>query len=162
MKYESEAPALVKARPTLVVLRDTERSLRTKTLDTVTPILPAALADRLGEAAIVADTTLDTLAAIDLDTITEAELQPARIRMGLLFVGLGALSMVCLLLFLNTLHPQLSPAQQVIKYWHQYIWFVSIGVAGMFMLGRETLRPKVEVDSCHQEPQRFWHGDRLR
>jgi len=144
MKYEIDSPMIEKSRSGLVVLRDTERSLRTKTLDTIVPILPASLAERLGEVAIVADTTLDELAEIDLDSITEQELQPVRIRMGLFFTGLGALLMVCLLLFLNALHPQLCPRQQVLAYWHQYVWFVSMGVAGMFMLGREALRPKVD------------------
>ncbi|WP_219904706.1 hypothetical protein [Stenomitos frigidus] len=61
--------------------------------------------------------------------------------MGLIFTGFGALAMVLLLLYLSALHPELSPVQQMSQYWYQYIWFVGLGVAGLFMLGREAMRP---------------------
>ncbi len=125
----------------LVLLRDTERSLRAQLLRGLVPLLPVSLAIRLGEISLLADTTLMELATIDLDTITEAERQSARIQIGLLFVGSSALSLLFLLLFLSIRHPHLSPLQQVSRYWHPYIYLVGIGVAGMFMLGREALRP---------------------
>ena len=133
--------SMVLVKAPLVVLRDTERSLRGQLLRSLLPLLPASLATRLGKVSLLADTTLMELATIDLDTITEAERQTARIQMGLLFVGTSALSLFFLLLFLSIRHPHLSPLQQVSRYWHPYIYLVGIGVAGMFMLGREALRP---------------------
>jgi hypothetical protein len=47
---------------------------------------------------------------------------------------------VVLLLYLDTVHPELSTVQQIGKYWYQYVWFVCLGVAGMFLLGREAMR----------------------
>jgi hypothetical protein len=135
------------ARKPLVLLRDTERSLRRKTLNTIAPVLPESVALQLGEAAIVADESLNTLAKIDLDQITDAELRPVRIKVGLLFVGFGALAMVFLMLFLAVLHPELNSLQQAHDYWLQYVWLVSFGVAGMFMLGREAMRPDWEQRS---------------
>jgi hypothetical protein len=151
MKSEPETPPqafaqtpawvrLEKVKP-LVVLRNTERSLRRTTLDTVTPLLPAAIATTLEQASVIAEDSLDSLAAIDLDEITDAELRPARIQMGLLFVGFGALALAFLLLYLYALNPGLNPMEQVHNYWLPYIAFVNIGVAGMFMLGREAMRP---------------------
>jgi hypothetical protein len=151
MKLEPETPPqpfaqtqawvrLEKAKP-LVVLRDTERSLRLKTLETVIPLLPVTLSTTLEEASMVANDSLDRLAAIDLDEISDAELRPARIQMGLLFVGFGALALAFLLLYLYALTPGLNPVEQVRRYWFPYIAFVSMGVAGMFMLGREAMRP---------------------
>ena len=43
---------------------------------------------------------------------------------------------------LYTLHPELSTVEQIGKYWYEYIWFVSLGVAGMFILGREAMRSR--------------------
>ena len=130
----------------LVVLRDTERSLRQTAVEVLTPILPAPLAASLGEKSLVADESLDVLATIDLAAISDAELKPARIKMGLLFVGFGALAMALLLLYLDTLHPNLSTIEQIRQYWYQYIWFVSLGIAGMFMLGREAMRAAIAAD----------------
>ncbi len=134
------------ARKTLEILRDTERSLRLRTVDTLAPILPEPLLTRLDEASQLADESLDQLADVDLDQVSDAELQPARIQVGLGFIGVGALAMVVLLLYLYTLHPELSPIEQVRQYWHQYIWFVSLGVAGLFMLGRETMRGRITIE----------------
>jgi hypothetical protein len=143
---KSETPGQVAERKPLEILRDTERSLRQKTVGTLAPVLPEKLATNLGEASVVADESLEKLAAIDLEEISDGEMRPARIRMGLLFVGFGALMMVFLLLYLDASHPELSTVEQVRHHWYQYIWFVSIGVAGMFMLGREAMRPPVNFD----------------
>lgn len=55
-------------------------------------------------------------------------------------MGFGALTLAILTLYLYSLHPELSTTEQVRNYWHQYICLVSLGVAGMFMLGREAMR----------------------
>ncbi len=53
-----------------------------------------------------------------------------------------------LALFFTTLHPEMSASQQIGTFWGEYIWFVCLGVAGMFLLGREAMRPvnKPELD----------------
>lgn len=131
----------------LVLLRDTERSLRVKTLESLAPVLPHGIAENLGEVSIIADHSLDQLAKVDLNSITDRELRPVRIQMGLIFIGFGALTMAFLLLFLSTLYPQLSPIEQIYHFWYQYVWFVCLGVAGLFMVGREAMRPGFESDS---------------
>jgi hypothetical protein len=128
-------------RKPLELLRDTERTLRLKTIATLVPILPNRALDNLQDASDLADESLEVLADIDVNTITDTELKPARIQMGLVFIGFGALMVLFLLLYLNTLHPELKPIEQIKIYWHQYVWFVSLGIAGMFMLGREAMRP---------------------
>ncbi|MGI0484427.1 hypothetical protein ACN4EK_03255 [Pantanalinema rosaneae CENA516] len=125
----------------LVVLRNTERSWRLKTLETLTPLLPEPIADQLGDVSLVAEESLNELAEIDLEQISDLELQPLRIQIGLVFIGFGALAMMFLMLYLYTLHPQLSAIEQVQHYWYQYVWFVCLGVAGLFMVGREAMRP---------------------
>lgn len=128
-------------RNALELLRDTERTLRLKTVETIVPLLPFEVAMNLGEASQTADESLDQLAKIDTDTITDAELKPARIFVGLTFVGFGGLMMMFLLLYLYTLHPELSAIMQMHQYWYQYVWFVSLGVAGLAVLAREAMRP---------------------
>lgn len=156
MEFEPKASSRTVAQPPefaeptlrkpLVLLRDTERSLRRRTVDTLAPILPETVAMRLGEASVVADVSLEQLAEIDLDEIDDVEMRPARIKIGLMFVGFGALSIVFLLLYLYTLHPELNPIEQVQQHWYPYIGLVSLGVAGMFMLGREAMRPPLHED----------------
>ncbi|MBD2440120.1 hypothetical protein [Nostoc sp. FACHB-110] len=128
-------------RKPLELLRDTEALLRRPAVATLVPILPPQLSNRVQEASIVAEESLQELAEIDLDQISDWELQPARLRVGLSFVGFGALMILVLLLYLNTLHPELTTVEQIHQYWYQYVWFVCLGVAGMFVLGRETMRP---------------------
>jgi hypothetical protein len=134
----AESPVV---RKPLELLRDTEALLRRPTVAALTPILPVKWSQDLGKASLMAEDTLDELAKIDIDEITDFELRSARIQIGLSFVGFGALMLVILLLYLQTLHPELNPAQQVSNYWYEYIWFVNLGVAGMFILGREAMRP---------------------
>jgi hypothetical protein len=134
----AESPVV---RKPLELLRDTEALLRRPTVAALTPILPAKLSQDLGKASLMAEDTLQELAKIDVDEITDFELRTARIQIGLSFVGFGALMLVILLLYFQTLHPELNPAQQVASYWYEYIWFVNLGVAGMFILGREAMRP---------------------
>ncbi|QKQ75716.1 hypothetical protein [Nostoc sp. TCL240-02] len=128
-------------RKPLQVLRDTEALLRRPTVAILSPILPSKLSNKFQVTSSLADDSFKELAEIDLDTISDFELRPVRIRVGLSFVGFGALMILVLLLYLNTLHPELSTGEQIRQYWYQYVWFVSLGVAGMFMLGREAMRP---------------------
>jgi hypothetical protein len=127
-------------RKPLEILRNTEALLRRPTVATLVPILPIRLSNKLQIVSSVAEESWQTLSEIDLDSISDLELQTARIQVGLSFIGFGGLMTVVLLLYLNTLNPGLSPVAQIHKYWYQYIWFVCLGVAGMFMLGREAMR----------------------
>jgi hypothetical protein len=131
----------VTTRKPLQLLRDTEALLRRPTVATLSPILPPKLSNKFQATSSLADDSFQELAEIDLESISDFELQPVRIRVGLSFVGFGALMILVLLLYLNTLHPELSTGEQIRQYWYQYVWFVSLGVAGMFMLGREAMRP---------------------
>ncbi|MCS6813225.1 MAG: hypothetical protein NZ772_06600, partial [Cyanobacteria bacterium] len=74
-------------------------------------------------------------AEIDLKRIDDLALRPARIFVGLTFVGMSALMILLLLIYMGTLHPTLGHYS-----WYAYVWFVSLGVAGMVMLGREAMR----------------------
>jgi hypothetical protein len=132
---------LSQPRKPLELLRDTEALLRRPTVATLVPILPPKISSQLQVTSSLAEASLAELAQINLEEISDWELQPVRVRIGLTFVGFGALMIVLLLLYLNSLHPELSPVQQIHAYWYEYIWFVSFGVAGMFMLGREAMRP---------------------
>jgi len=129
------------ARKPLVLLRDAERSLRVKTVDAIVPLLPEKAATNLGEASLVADESLARLAEVDLDAITDEDLRPARMQVGMLFLGFGALTMTFLLMVELVLHSDWSVGEQVQHFWHQYIWFVGLGVSGLFMIGREAMRP---------------------
>ncbi|BAY07537.1 hypothetical protein [Calothrix sp. NIES-2098] len=129
------------ARKPLVLLRDTEALLRRPTVAKLVPILPPKLSNKLQTASSVAEESLKELAEIDLEEIGDFELRPARIRVGLSFVGFGALMILILLLHLKTLNLQFSTVEQIRQCWYQYVWFVCLGVAGMFILGREAMRP---------------------
>ncbi|MDZ8257431.1 hypothetical protein [Nostoc sp. ChiQUE01b] len=128
-------------RKPLELLRDTEALLRRPTVAKLSPILPPKLSNRFQATSSLADDSFKELAEIDLNTISDFELRPARILVGLSLVGFGALMILLLLLYLNTLHPKTSTVEQIGQYWYQYIWFVSLGVTGMFILGREAMRP---------------------
>ncbi|KAM3100889.1 hypothetical protein ACKFKF_10480 [Phormidesmis sp. 146-12] len=144
MSSQNPKERLEFAEPTpspLVRLRDTERSLRLKTVETIAPLLPSETAMNLGETSQAADEFLDELAKVDLDTITDAELKPARIMAGLTFTGFSGLMMMFLLVYLSNLHPELSAVAQIQAFWYQYVWFISLGVAGLAVLAREAMRP---------------------
>jgi hypothetical protein len=128
-------------RKPLELLRDTEALLRRPTVAAIVPILPSKLSKKLQLTSSLADDSLKELAKIELDNISDFELRSPRIFVGLSFVGFGALMILVLLLYLNTLHSELSTVEQIRQYWYQYIWFVSLGVTGMFILGRESMRP---------------------
>ncbi|AVH72140.1 hypothetical protein NLP_3611 [Nostoc sp. 'Lobaria pulmonaria (5183) cyanobiont'] len=152
MDFESKANASTPtdniefAQPTttrkpLELLRDTEALLRRPTVAKLSPILPPKLSNRFQSTSSLADDSFKELAEIDLNTISDFELRPARILVGLSLVGFGALMILLLLLYLNTLHPKTSTVEQIRQYWYQYIWFVCLGITGMFILGREAMRP---------------------
>ncbi|MBD2533646.1 hypothetical protein H6G97_30485 [Nostoc flagelliforme FACHB-838] len=128
-------------RKPLQLLRDTEALLRRPTVATLSPILPPKLSNRFQATSSLADDSFKKLAEIDLDSISDFELRPVRIFVGLSFVGFGALMILLLLLYLNTLHPKVNTVEQIQLYWYQYVWFVSLGITGMFILGREAMRP---------------------
>lgn len=119
----------------------TEALLRSKTVEVLVPVLPSSMANRLETVSDVATAVLSQLVAVDLDKVSDLEMRSPRIFVGLTFIGFGSLFIVLLMLYLCTLHPELSPVEQIRQYWYQYVWFVSLGIAGMFMLGREAMRP---------------------
>lgn len=124
------------ARKSLELLRDTEALLRRQTVKTLVPILPPSVGTSLQETSYLAEDILEALAEIDVDELSDKELQPARILIGLSFVGFGALFIALLILYLYTL----EGVKEIREYWYPYVWFVSLGVTGMFMLGREAMR----------------------
>ena len=151
MDFEREVPvekttkelefAEPEPRKPLEILRNTEALLRRPTVAALVPILPPKLSENLQEASDIADDSLEELGEIDLSKINDWELRPFRIRIGLTCVGFSSLMIIILALFLTSLHPEMSPTQQIGTYWGGYIWFVCLGVAGLFLLGREAMRP---------------------
>lgn len=142
MNFEGQpTPTTATTRKPLELLRDTEALLRRPAVETLTPILPPKLSNKLQTTSSLAEESLKELAEINLEEIGDFDLRPARIRVGLSFVGFGALMTVILLLHLKTLNLQFNSIEQMRQYWYQYVWFVCLGVAGMFILGREAMRP---------------------
>ena len=92
--------------------------------------------------AIAPDSIANTPATRPWSLPTTTELQPARLQIGLFFVGSGATSLALLWLYLKWVCPEFGPAEQMTYYWQPYIWFVGLGVAGLFMLGREVMRSR--------------------
>ena len=133
------------------ILRNTEALLRRPTVAALVPILPPKLSENLQEASDIAEDSLEELAEIDLNNINDWELRPFRIRIALSFVGFSSLTILVLALFLTTLHPEMTPTQQIGRYWNEYIWFVCLGVAGMFLLGREAMRPINKQESLDDD-----------
>lgn len=103
--------------------------------------LPIPIEDTGEEETTQAQMSLVDRIKLELKEIGDAELQQARIQVGLSFVGFSALLLMFLLLYLNAMHPGLTVKQQMLRYWDQYIGFVCLGVAGMMMIGREAMRP---------------------
>ncbi|HIK32034.1 MAG TPA: hypothetical protein IGS31_11930 [Oscillatoriales cyanobacterium M4454_W2019_049] len=73
-------------------------------------------------------------------SLSDRELRYPRIQAGLTFVGFGALGLVCLLLYTRALHPEFDWVALVSEYWYPYAGLASLGVAGLIVLGRESLR----------------------
>ncbi|MGD1874173.1 MAG: hypothetical protein ACFB02_14100 [Mastigocoleus sp.] len=154
-------------RKPLEILRDTEAFIRRPIVGAIVPMISTQLSENdtsedsfkatfrnklrnnlrnnlaqgIESASSVAEETLAGFAEIDIDNISDWELRPARMRIGFSFVGFSGLMIIVLLLYLTTLHPELSPTEQIGKFWNQYVWFVCLGIAGMFILGREAMRP---------------------
>lgn len=76
----------------------------------------------------------------ELQDVGDEDLEPARIQVGLLFVGVSALLLMSLLLYITAMHPGLTVKQQMLRYWSEYVGFVGLGVAGLMMLGRSAMR----------------------
>ena len=118
-------------------------------------VKPVPVSVTLERNSTAAKAFLSELAKIDRKSISDQELQPARLQIGLTFVGFSALAMVLLLLHISSLHPEYSLVERIEAYWYQYIWFVCMGVAGMMILGRESLRQPVSErhDSDNPKPE---------
>ncbi|MCJ8279302.1 MAG: hypothetical protein MJK14_05035 [Rivularia sp. ALOHA_DT_140] len=151
MDFEREVPveknteelefAEPEPRKPFKILRNTEALLRRPTVSVLAPILPQKISKNLQDASDIAEDSLEELAEIDLNKINDWELRPFRMRIGLSFVGFSSLMIIVLALFETTLHPEMTPTQQIVTFWGEYIWFVCLGVTGMFLLGREAMRP---------------------
>lgn len=74
-------------------------------------------------------------------SVSDRELRNPRIQAGLTFVGFGALCLVFLWLYTHALHPEFDWVALVSEYWYPYVGCASLGVTGLMMLGRESLRP---------------------
>lgn len=157
MDWKREASFAEPQHKPLIVLRDTEALLRRKTVTTLVPVLPSSISYRLQQASAIADQSLYELAEIDLNRINDTELQPARILVGLSFVGFGALFTAFLLLYLSTIHPELNSVAQIRRYWYFYVWFVCLGVAGLFVLGREAMRRSHSAPRSGNYPKKMPH-----
>ena len=72
--------------------------------------------------------------------ISDAELSVPRVQMGSLFIGSSALGLVCLLLWMSAFHPEFDWQVGVHEYWYPYVGFVCLGVSGLIVLARESLR----------------------
>ncbi|TAE58587.1 MAG: hypothetical protein EAZ76_15570 [Nostocales cyanobacterium] len=127
-------------RSNLELFRDIETNLRHPTVAIFHRFLSPALRQKLQNTSLYADEFFQTLAKIDIENINDWELYPARIYIGLTFVGFAALLILLLVLYINTFNPHLTYAEQVGKYWYQYILCVCLGVTGMFLIGREVIR----------------------
>ncbi|MEA5582627.1 hypothetical protein VB620_14905 [Nodularia harveyana UHCC-0300] len=128
------------SRQPLELLRYTEAVLRRPAVATLTPILPPKLSQKLQVASTLADESLQELAEINLEEINDWDLHPARIYIGLSFVGFGSLIILLLMLYVNSWHLTFNTMEQIRQYWYEYVCFVSLGVTGMFILGREAMR----------------------
>lgn len=104
--------------------------------------LPIALADLLVPSSDAAEVQIPLMEQIkrELEDVGDEDLKPARIQIGLLFVGVSALLLMSLLLYITAMHPGLTVKQQMLRYWSEYVGFVGLGVAGLMMLGREAMR----------------------
>ncbi|RMH75034.1 MAG: hypothetical protein D6680_12915 [Cyanobacteria bacterium J007] len=100
----------------------------------------------------IADLSLrELIALVRYANFSDRERQPSRIYVGLTFVGMSAFLLTLLLLSIVTLHPEWGGVGGLRHYWYQYIAFVSFGVSGMMMLGREAMRPPFEAPECNPE-----------
>lgn len=87
----------------------------------------------------------DRRSAFNLNSIrrtpmSDAELSAPRVQMGSLFIGSSALGLVCLLLWMSAFHPEFDWQVGVREYWYPYVGFVCLGVSGLIVLARESLR----------------------
>lgn len=124
----------------LEILYGTEGFLRRRIIKVIHPFLSPEVAEDIQDTSWLAEESLQELATINVEEISDRELQSSRILIGLTFVGISALLVSFLLLYLSTTHSELSLQQQISSHWYQYIFSVCLGVAGMLLLGREAMR----------------------
>jgi len=152
MKFESDPSEIIKPakiplflspsfdQKPLELLYGTEGFLRRRVVQTIYPFLSPEVGADLQDTSFLAEESLQELATINVEEISDRELQFPRILIGLTFVGFSALFVSFLLLYLSTTHPHLSLSQQIGHYWYQYIFSVCLGVTGLLLLGREAMR----------------------
>ena len=76
----------------------------------------------------------------DFQLLNHPQMRTPRIQVGLLFSGLGALGLMVLLLYIRAMHPEFDGSATLREYWGVYIGWVSLGVTGLIVLGREAMR----------------------
>ena len=124
----------------LEIFYGTEGFLRRWVVRTMSPLLPPEVGADLQDTSLLAEESLQELAAIKVEEVSDRELQSPRILISLTFIGFSGLLISFLLLYLSTTHPHLSLKQQIGYYWYQYIFSVCLGVTGLLLLGREVIR----------------------
>jgi len=139
IKVSPSLPPVFDQKP-LEILSGTEGVLRRQIVKIVYPLLPKSTAENLQDTSLLAEESLRELVAINVAEISDRELRSPRIFIGLTFVGLSALGISFLLLYLSTAHSDLALIQQIGYYWYQYVFLVCLGVAGLLLLGREAMR----------------------
>lgn len=155
MKSESNSPELIRQvqdiktplflapvfeQKPLKIFYGAEGFLRRRVVKTMYPLLPLEIAADLQDTSLLAEESLQELATINVEEVSDRELQSPRILISLTFIGFSGLLISFLLLYLSTTHPHLSLKQQIGYYWYQYIFSVCLGVTGLLLLGREVMR----------------------
>jgi len=130
----------------LEILYGTEGFLRRRVVQTMYPLLPPEVAADLQDTSLLAEESLQELATINVEEVSDRELQSPRILISLTFIGFSALLISFLLLYLSTTNPHLSLKQQIADYWYQYIFSVCLGVTGLLLFGREVMRQDQNQD----------------
>ena len=139
MDFEPKVKSASSKKP-LVLFKDTESWLRRKSIAAITPVLSPESVARLQTISAWAEEFFQELTRIEFKQISDAQLRVPRISIGLAFVGFASLLLLLLALYLNFLHPHSSFREELHNYWYQYSFIVSLGVSGMFVLGREAMR----------------------
>jgi hypothetical protein len=109
------------------------------------PDSPVKLLDEQDASTLVSDRAFDRTSEfppqpISSAPISDAELSVPRIQIGSLFIGSSALGLVSLLLWMSAFHPEFDWQVGVSEYWYPYVGFVCLGVSGLIVLARESLR----------------------
>ena len=123
MKFENSLPELIRQiknlkislflapafeQKPLEILYGTEGFLRRRVVQTIYPLLPPEVGADLQDTSLLAEESLQELAAIKVEEVSDQELQSPRILISLTFIGFSGLLISFLLLYLSTTHPHLS------------------------------------------------------